>query len=104
MELGHSLESLALHPSEAAILINKVEVPTEEVYELYSYTIGEYKDKVICWPISLLKEHPYIIESKDLFCWTLSSRISPNEAQNFCTPLMLFACDSLQEFLHSAGQ
>ena len=48
VEPGDLLEGLALHPSKAAIFINKVEVLTEEVYELYSYTMGEYKDKVIC--------------------------------------------------------
>jgi hypothetical protein len=98
MEPGDFLQGLALRPSEEAILIKTVMVPTEEVHELYMHTMAECLEKVIRWPKQQLQEleHNRACNEAELPPSSLVS--SEDEEENFSIPPTMSFSDSIGEF------
>jgi hypothetical protein len=56
------LEGLVISPSEEAILIVQVFVPSQQVYEILLFNMGDCLNKVIRWPKNLLRRVPRATE------------------------------------------
>jgi hypothetical protein len=92
------LEGLVISPSEEAILIVQVFVPSQQVYEILLFNMGDCLNKVIRWPKNLLRRVPRAIECQEPGVQPNSPMNSLHYAESgFCTPTMTFL-DSMEEF------
>jgi hypothetical protein len=97
IEAGDSLQGLVLSPSEEAILIKEVYVPSEEVYELYLYNMGDCLNKVIRWPKKLLEEMAEAPEFGERFVQQQPSLWSSRSAQSGFAPHTMSFIASMEE-------
>jgi hypothetical protein len=86
-----------LSPSEEAILIEEVYGPSEEVYELSLYNMGDCLNKVIRWLRKLLKELAHVPELGEQFVQQQPTLWSLRRTQSGFTPHTLSFLASMVE-------
>jgi hypothetical protein len=97
IEAGDLLEGLVLSPSEEAILIEEVYVPSEEVYELSLYRMGDCLNKVIRWPRKLLEEMAHVPELGEQFVQQQPSLWSSRSTESGFAPHTMSFIASMEE-------
>ena len=97
LETGDVLEGLVLSPSERAVFIEEVLLPSQEVYEILLYNMDDCCKKIIRWPseqVKILQCHTnYNEQSRETEFRTISPLHGRNE---FCPPTFS-AMDTLEE-------